>query len=77
MATRIISFTEKDVTVDDKTFTLDKVLLTKIIDTSSKIVAILRIAFVSKQIILWEGASYKPINEFTEQEIDNRIIELI
>jgi hypothetical protein len=75
---RAIYFTEKDVTLrNNEVITLDRVLLIKVTDVSSKIVATVKVWFTTKQFILFEGGSYKPLNEFTEQEINNRIIEIL
>ena len=54
-------------------------MLIRLIDDSvgEKTKAIVKVLFFSKTITLFEGLNYKPLNEYTEQEIDNRIIELI
>lgn len=76
---RVISFIEKNVTINGNVIQLDRVMLIRLIDDSDnqKINAIVKILFQNKTINLFSGQEYKPLNEFTQQEIDNRIIQLI
>lgn len=76
---RTINFIEKNVTVNGKQVSVDSVILVRLIDDSvgEKIKAVVKVLFFCRTITLFEGQNYKPINEYTQQEIDNRIIELI
>lgn len=76
---RTINFTEKNITINGNQVPIDSVVLVKMIDDSvnEKTNAIVKIFLKHKTINLFSGLEYKPLNEFTEQEIDNKIIQLI
>lgn len=76
---RAINFIEKDVNINGSQVSIDRVILIRTIDDTdnSKIIAIVKILLMNKRITLFEGVSYKALSEFTQQEIDNRIIQLI
>jgi len=76
---RTINFTEKDININGSQVSIDRVILIRTIDDTdnSKIIAIVKILLMNKRITLFEGVSYKALSEFTQQEIDNRIIQLI
>ena len=76
---RAISFTEKNITINGNALPISRVVLIRLIDDNGnqKINAIVKYFIQNKTVTLFSGVSYKPLNEYTEQEIDNRIIELI
>ncbi len=76
---RAITFEEKNVNINGKQVPADGAMLVRMIDdaVNEKTKAVVKVLFFCKTITLFEGQNYKPINEYTEQEIDNRIIELI
>jgi len=76
---RLIEFTEKNVTMNGVEFPADSVSLVRLIDDSEdeKIYAIVKIFLRAKKILLFEGEDYKPLNEFTDEEIDTKIVSLI
>lgn len=76
---RTINFIEKNVNINGNQVPIDSVMFVRLIDDSvgEKIKAVVKVLFFCRTITLFDGQNYKPINEYTQQEIDNRIIELI
>ena len=78
MAARKITFEEKTITISPElSGETDNVTLLSVVDTGTAIKANLRVMNIKFEKTLWEGAQYKPLNEWTQLEIDNRIIELL
>lgn len=76
---RTINFIEKNVNINGNQVPIDSVMFVRLIDDSvgEKIKAVVKVLFFCRTITLFDGQNYKSINEYTQQEIDNRIIELI
>lgn len=76
---RAINFTEKNITINGNQIPISRVVLVRLIDDSEneKINAIVKYFIQNKTVTLFSGQSYKPLNEFTQQQIDNKIVELI
>lgn len=73
-----IEFPEKEVNItSNMTEVIDNVNVMFVEDTGTKIVASFRIALLSFKRDLWTGGAYKPLSEWTESEINSRIIQVI
>jgi len=78
MAARKITFEEKTITISPEVSgETDNVTLLNVVDTGSAIKAKLRVMMISFEKTLWQGASYKPLAEWTQLEIDNKIIDVL
>lgn len=76
--TRRIIFEEKTITISPElSGETDNVTLIEMIDTGSIIKAKLRVMNISFEKTLWEGAQYQALNQWSELQIDNRIIEVL
>lgn len=78
MTPRRIAFEEKTITVSPEiSGETENVTLMDVVDTGSVIKAKLRVLHIPFEKILWEGAQYQPLDQWTNLQIDNRIIELL
>lgn len=82
---RTINFTQKEVVIYRKLGTNENVnalvssvdLLSNIIDNGKVIIARVSVAGRLRVLYLCDVNNYKPLNEWTTQEIDNKIIQLL
>lgn len=78
MAARKISFEEKTITISPElSGETDSVTLLSVVDTGTAIKASLRVMNIKFEKTLWEGAQYQPLVEWTQSQIDNKIIEVL
>lgn len=78
MVARKITFEEKTIIVSPEiSGETDNVTLLNMVDTGTAIEADLIIMNIQFKKILWEGAQYQPLADWTELQIDNKIIELL
>jgi len=81
---RKLNFDEKNILVRKAighlvaiNITSSNVNVIDVIDTRNDIRVYLKIDNYIFSRILWKGLDYNPLSEFNQQEIDNRIIDLI
>lgn len=78
MAARKITFEEKTITISPElSGETDNVTLLSVVDTGTVIKANLKVMNIKFEKTLWEGAQYQPLVEWSELQIDNRIIEVL
>jgi hypothetical protein len=75
---REIIFEEKTITISPElSGETDNVTLMEVVDTGTSIKAKLRVMNIRFEKILWEGAQYQPLADWTPLQIDNKIIEVL
>lgn len=67
---------KKVVTVEEVSTTTDELSL-ETTDTGDSVFANIQIGGASKKIILWEGDEYLKVGNWTDEMVNERILELI
>lgn len=71
-----ITLFSPNLTGGQRTITINKLDYT-INDTPGKHICSIRIAMFPKPMILWQGDSYTSIGDYTQNQVEARIIELL
>lgn len=78
MTPRKITFEERSIIVSPEiSGETENVTLIDLEDTGTVIKAKLKVMNIRFEKTLWEGAQYQPLASWTQQQIDNRIIEVL
>jgi len=75
---KTLTFTEKSINIrPNLSVTATELKIIGINNMCEKVVAHIFIGGYPKCIVLWEGIDYKPMSEWTEVEINNKIMEVL
>lgn len=72
----LLSNPKKLVLQEEKSKTIDKLTVLRIVDLPKIKKVRVFIDEIDEPIILWEGESYDAIGQWTDQNVQNRLIEL-
>lgn len=64
-------------TIPARTISADKIIIEFIIDNYAQKKIIAQTKSILGQIVLWEGAEYDAIGQWTDQDVINRIKEIV
>ena len=62
---------------EEISITTDNVNLEYIKDDGTQVIALIRVENESKILTLWSGQDYAEVGQYTDDDIDRRIIELL
>lgn len=77
---RQLNITEKEVIVEIIKLTTDKISVDRVTDNGSTVTALISFFHPSgqtKELLLWEGSAYTAIGNWTDAQVNKRILELI